>query len=79
MIPIRLTLLLIGAFCLVLLIIGNPQPVTLQFLFWNQSVELYKVIVVAFLLGVVLTIIYTGQWRQLIRMKDERYYRRRRF
>ena len=76
MIPVRLTLLLIGAILLVLLVLGNPQPVVLSFLFWRGSFALYEVILGGTLLGILFTIIYTGHVRYILRIKQDRINRR---
>lgn len=80
MIPIRLTLLLIFFIALMLLVLGNPVPVQLNFLFYSERFELYKVIIGSMLLGVLGTLIYTSQVRNLRRNRDRQHiddYRRR--
>jgi uncharacterized integral membrane protein len=70
LIPIRLTLLLIFFIILMLLVLGNPVPVQLNFLFYSERFELYKIIIGSMLLGVLGTLIYTSQVRNLRRHRD---------
>ncbi|MCR9144334.1 MAG: hypothetical protein NXI24_18955 [bacterium] len=70
MIPIRLTLLLIFFIILMLLVLGNPVSVQLNFLFYTERFELYKIIIGSMLLGVLGTLIYTSQVRNLRRSRD---------
>ncbi|MCB1175755.1 MAG: LapA family protein [Leptospiraceae bacterium] len=71
--PVRLSLLLLGAVILSLLSIGNPQIVTIQFLFWRQSFALYKIILGSVFLGVLFTVIYSGHVRYIRRIRQDRY------
>lgn len=56
----RLTLLLITLVLLMLLLAGNPQAVPIQFLFWKQEVELYKVIIGSVAGGALWTCFYNS-------------------
>ena len=58
---------------LVLLALGNPEPVTLRFLFWHSSLELYKIIIGSVFLGVLFAVIYTGHLRYIRRIRGSRY------
>lgn len=70
MIPVRLTLLLIFFVVLMLLVLGNPVPVRLNFLFYTAHLELYKIIIGSMLLGILGTLIYTGHARHFQRSRD---------
>lgn len=69
MIPVRLTLLLIGAVIMALLVLGNPQPVEVSFLFWSESWELYKIILTSIFGGIILCLIYMGHVKYLRRIR----------
>ncbi len=70
MIPVRLTLLLIGILVLIFLALGNPQMVSLNFIFWSVDFELYKVLFGSTALGVVLALLYSSQVRYLKRIRS---------
>ena len=67
MIPIRLTILLIFFLILLLLVVGNPDPVRVNFLFYSDRVELYKIIIGSAALGALAAIIYYGHVKSLRR------------
>ena len=73
MVPVRLSLLLIGAAILVLLAVGNPEPVTIQFLFWRKTMALYKIILGSVFLGVLFALIYIGHLKYIRRLRGGRY------
>lgn len=73
MIPVRLSLLLAGAIILVLLAIGNPDPVTIQFLFWRETFALYKIILGSVFLGILFSLIYMGHVKYIRRLRGGRY------
>ena len=72
MIPVRLTLLLLGTLILFLLVLGNPLSVRLNLLFWSGTYELYKIIVGSVFFGVILTLIYIGHVKYLRRIRSNR-------
>ena len=67
--PIRLTLLLIAFVLLMLLLTGNPQVVSVQFLFWRQEVELYKIIIGAVASGALCAWFYSSHLHSLQRFR----------
>lgn len=73
MIPVRLTILLIGVLVLFLIAVGNPRPVALNLLFWSGSFALYKIIIGAVALGAILALIYVGHVRYLRRVRSGRF------
>lgn len=79
MIPVRLTLLLLLFIVLMLLVLGNPAPVQVNFIFYSERFELYKVIIASMVLGILGTLIYTGHARSFLRFRERRddYGRRR--
>lgn len=70
MIPVRLTLLLLSVVTLLLIILGNPEPVAVHFLFWTETFELYKVIIASAAFGVAVALLYTSQARNLRRLRS---------
>ncbi len=70
MIPVRLTLLLICVLALLLLIVGNPDPAPVNFLFWTGEFEQYKIIIGSAAFGALFTLLYTSQARYLKRIRS---------
>lgn len=70
MLPLRLTFLLIGAVILALISFGNPEPVPVRLLFWTAEIELYKVILVSVVFGIIMAILYIGHIRYIRRGLD---------
>lgn len=75
MIPVRLTLILIGVLALFLLAVGNPHPVVLNFLFWSGRFELYKILIGAVTMGIVLALLYTSLAKYLRALRHSDPYR----
>ncbi|MBU45765.1 MAG: hypothetical protein CMN76_21335 [Spirochaetaceae bacterium] len=71
--PVRFTLILAAFLVLFLLILGNPNAVTLQFLFWKAQLRLYEVIIGAVVFGIIFTYIYLGHWKYLRKVRDKRW------
>ena len=71
--PVRFILILAAFLVLFLLILGNPAPVTLQFLFWRAQLRLYEVIIGAVVFGIIFTYIYLGHWKYLRKVRDKRW------
>jgi uncharacterized integral membrane protein len=63
---------------LMLLVLGNPVRVPLNFLFYTGEFELYKIIVGSMLLGILAALIYTGHVRSLRRFRERLTARRSR-
>jgi uncharacterized integral membrane protein len=55
---------------LMLLVLGNPVRVPLNFLFYTEELELYKIIIGSMLLGIVSALIYTGHVRSFRRFRE---------
>ncbi len=51
MIPLRLMILLIGIFILILLLVSNPQEVTLQFLIWKSTYRVNEILLFGLVYG----------------------------
>jgi uncharacterized integral membrane protein len=71
--PVRFTLILGAFLILFLLVLGNPVPVTMQFLFWRIQLRLYEVMLGGVVFGIVFTYIYLGHWKYLRKMRDRRW------
>lgn len=75
MLPLRLTLMLIGVLFLALMVVGNPDPVALQFIFWSEEVALYKIILGSTAFGAVMAVLYIGHVRHVRRNLTDRFRR----
>ena len=75
MVPVRLSLLLIGSILVLLLSFANPEPVQLHLLFWSGRFELYKVLIGSLILGALLAWIFTGHVRYVRRLREGRFRR----
>lgn len=75
MIPVRLTLLLIGFVALLVIILGNPEAVPVHFIFWSGAFELYKIIIGSMAFGVIVTVLYMGHVKYLRRVRSSRIQR----
>jgi len=53
-----------------LLVLGNPEPVAVSFLFWSGEFELYKIIIASFAFGAIFAVIYTSQVRYLKKVRS---------
>lgn len=75
MLPLRLTLLLIGVLIAALIAVGNPDPVTVQFIFWSEEIAMYKLILGSMAFGVIMAILYIGHVRHVRRHLGDRFRR----
>ncbi|MBE7438400.1 MAG: DUF1049 domain-containing protein [Spirochaetales bacterium] len=67
--PVRISLFLFGIIVLLLLVLGNPERVVIQFLFWRTSYELYQVIIGSAALGAVLALLFHSHFNYLKRLR----------
>ena len=75
MVPVRLSLLLIGCILVLLLSFANPEPVQLNLLFWSGRFELYKVLIGSLVLGALMAWIFAGHVRYIRRLREGRFLR----
>lgn len=67
--------MLIGVLLMILMVVGNPDPVPIQFIFWSEEVALYKVILGCAAFGALMAVLYIGRVRHLRRHLDDRFRR----
>ena len=67
--------MLIGVLFMVLMVVGNPDPVPVQFIFWNEEVALYKIILGCMAFGALMAVLYIGHVRHVRRSLGDRFRR----
>ncbi len=67
--------MLIGVLFMILMVVGNPDPVSVQFIFWNEEVALYKIILGCMAFGALMAVLYIGHVRHVRRNLGDRFRR----
>ena len=70
--PLRLTFVLSVIVILAVIVVGNPGIVDLQLLFWQQEIELYKIILISALAGSISTLAILSHIHSFKRLRGSR-------